>query len=319
MLGLVTPHLIGIERHRHEHPVAGAADEVVENRCGDATDRSSHDERRGAAEEVAVPAGRRFEGRHVGGRQRAVRTQLERDSVGGHGALHRRHELGVDEGHAGGRLTCPRHDARAIEHPPGFLVPAVRLVQDLQQVAGGHAARRRRIGGRVPERAPVVLERLEPVSHLRQTGAHITEWERGPVGQVALGRRAVTGEVAQGQLSECLAAVETARGRNPIGEQGVGVRAVGGGTAAADQCLQFELGEEDRQRVGLEVEARVGEDGRQVCSGQVGRRSASSTALDARSTARSSIPCTVRSCGWVDRRTRGAVSSINHATSSAAT
>ena len=237
-----------------------------------------------------------------------------------HGALHGRHELSVDEGHAGSGFTCPRHDASAIQHPPRLLVPAVGLVQDLQQVAGGRAGcRRGPISRGVPERERIVFERFEPVRDLRQAGADVAERERGPVREVVRGCRAVTSEIAQRQRGERLEAVEPWAGWNSVGEPGVGVGAVGGGPAAADEGLELEVGEEDRQRLAADLPARVGQDAGQLGAGQVRRPSASSTTRDTRSTARSSIPWAARSCCRVVRRTRGAVSSISQATSSAAT
>ena len=66
-----------------------------------------------------------------------------------------------------------------VEDPAGVLVAAVGLVEDLQQVGCGLLRSGRGIAGGVPEGAPVVLERAEPITHLLQAGAHVGEGERG--------------------------------------------------------------------------------------------------------------------------------------------
>ena len=81
----------------------------------------------------------------------------------------------------------------------------------------------RRLSGRVPERTPVVLERREPIAGDFDPMTDVGEGERGPVGEVALGRRPVTGEVPPRQLAEGLVPVQPAGRRRTLGEQGVRV------------------------------------------------------------------------------------------------
>jgi len=73
------------------------------------------------------------------------------------------------------------------------------------------------IPGGVPVGAPVVLERVELIAHLLQAGAHVGEGERCPVGEVSFGRRAMPGEVAQGELGQGLGPVEPAWCRHALG------------------------------------------------------------------------------------------------------
>ena len=124
--------------------------------------------------------------------------------VVGDGAPHGGEELCVDQGHPGRGLPGAWHVAGGVEHPAGVLVAAVGLVEDLEKVGCGLLRSTGGFPGGVPEGAPVVLERVEPVTHLPQAGAHVGEGERRPVGEVPFGRRAVPGEVAQGELGQGL-------------------------------------------------------------------------------------------------------------------
>ena len=71
--------------------------------------------------------------------------------------------------------------------------------------------RRRGFAGRVPVRAAVVLERLEPARCAGDALAHVGEGQRRPVGEVARCGGPVRGEVAQGELDERLLALQPAR------------------------------------------------------------------------------------------------------------
>jgi hypothetical protein len=148
-------------------------------------------------EKLAVPFGGLVEGVDLCGRQRPVGPQVEAHLVRGDGAAHGRDELGVDQGHPDGGLAGAGHGAGGVEHPAGVLVAAVGLVEELQEVAGGLLWIGGGIGRGVPEGAPVVGERVEPVAELVRAGAYVGEGERGPVGKVAFGCGAVSGEVAR--------------------------------------------------------------------------------------------------------------------------
>ena len=151
---------------------------------------------------LAVPAGGLVEGFDLWGGQGTVGPQVELHVVAGDGAPHRGQELCVDQGHPGRGLPGAWHVAGGVEHPAGVLVAAVCLVEDLEKVACGLLRSAGGFPGAVPEGAAVVLERVEPVTHLPQAGAHVGEGERRPVGEVPFGGRAVPGEVAQGELGQ---------------------------------------------------------------------------------------------------------------------
>ena len=93
-----------------------------------------------------------------------------------------------------------------------------------------------------------MLERAELVTDLLQAGAHVGEGERRPVGEVAFGRRAVPGEVAQGELGQGLGPPEPAWRRHAFFHERVGVLAAGD-WPAADQALQLGVGQQDHQHL----------------------------------------------------------------------
>ena len=65
----------------------------------------------------------------------------------------------------------------------------------------------------------------QAIADLVQAGTNVGEGEGGPVGEVAFGRGAVPGEVAQGKLGQGFDAVEPPRCRHAFGHEGVGVLA----------------------------------------------------------------------------------------------
>ncbi len=93
-----------------------------------------------------------------------------------------------------------------------------------------------------------MLERVEPVTHLLQAGAHAGEGERRPVGEVPFGRRAVPGEVAQGELGQGLGPPWPAWCRRAFVHERVGVLAVVD-SSAADQPVHLGVGQQDHQHL----------------------------------------------------------------------
>ena len=93
-----------------------------------------------------------------------------------------------------------------------------------------------------------MLERVEPITHLLQAGVHIGEGECRPVGEVPFGRRAVPGEVAQGELGQGLGPPGPAWCRHAFVHERVGVLAVGD-SSAADQPVQLGVGQKDHQHL----------------------------------------------------------------------
>ena len=93
-----------------------------------------------------------------------------------------------------------------------------------------------------------MLEGAELVADLLQAGAHVGEGERRPVGKVAFGRRAVPGEVAQGELGQGLGPPEPAWCPHAFVHERVGVLAAGH-RSAADQPVQLGVGQQDHQHL----------------------------------------------------------------------
>jgi len=120
-------------------------------------------------------------------------------------------------------------------------------------VPGGLPPTAWRVGGGVPEGAAVVLERCETFAGDAETTAGVADGDRRPVREIALGGGPVPGEVPQRQLGERLVAIQPAGVRHPLGVRRVRVL-VTERTAAADDPVQLEVGEEDHQRlpVGLD-------------------------------------------------------------------
>ena len=167
-------------------------------------------------------------------------------------------------------LAAARHDAVGVDHPARVLVPAVHLVEHLQQVAGGRC-RCRGLAGRMPERAPVVVERRQLVGGTGDAATHVGHGEGGPVRQVALGGRPVRGEVAPGDLGEGVVAVEAPRFGHAIGEQRVGVLTVAR-RAAGHEALELEEAEQEHQLKTGELLAAVGERAGDVVASAIGCR-----------------------------------------------
>ena len=142
----------------------------------------------------------------------------------------------------------PREEAVGVEHPPGVLVAAVDLVEDLQQVRRRGPAGRRLGIGAVPERAPVVLERRESIGRGLDATARVGEGERRPVAQVLRGRGTVPGDVARRDLRERLVAVEPARTGRAFGDQRVGVLAFHDRSAAEQRLGLGARGDEREGR-----------------------------------------------------------------------
>ena len=86
-----------------------------------------------------------------------------------------------------------------------------------------------------------MLERVEPITHLLQAGAHVGEGQRRPVGEVPFGGRAMPGEIPQGELCQGLGAPEPARCRHALAHERVGVLAVDD-SSAADKPVQLGVG-----------------------------------------------------------------------------
>ena len=93
-----------------------------------------------------------------------------------------------------------------------------------------------------------MLERVEPITHLLQAGAHVGEGEGSPVGEVAFGRRAMPGEVGQGELGQGLGPPEPAWCRHTFAHERIGMLAVGD-FFAADQPAQLGVGQQDHQHL----------------------------------------------------------------------
>ena len=197
-----------------------------------------------------------------------MRPDLEGDRLRSHRALHPRDELPLDQRHADRRLAAARHDGVGVDHPARVLVPAVHLVEHLQQMAG-RRCRFRRFAVRMPERAPVVIERRQLVGGTLDAAPHVGHGEGGPVRQVALGGRPVRREVAPGELGECAVAVEAPRFGDAIGEQRVGVLAVARRTAG-HEALELEEAEQQHQLETGELLASVGERGGDVVASPIG-------------------------------------------------
>ena len=186
-------------------------------------------------------------------------------------------------------------------------------------MAGGLLRPAGGIGGGVPEGAPVVLERVELITHLLQAGAHVGEGERRPVGEVPFGRRAVPGEVAQGELGQRLGPLEPARCRHPLAHQRVGVLAVDD-ASAADQPAQLGVGQQDHQHLPAARDTALAQLVGQLRAGELSSarqclRDGGDGVLD-----RALVEAVGgRSCWPVTRRTRGPVRSSSQPMSSART
>jgi pimeloyl-ACP methyl ester carboxylesterase len=217
---------------------------------------------------LAVPGGGPVEGFGLGGGQVPVGPQVELHAVAADDAPHGGQELRVDQGHPGRGLPGARHEAGGVEEPARVLVAAVGLVEDLEQVAAGLLESAGRFAGSVPEGAPVVLERVEPVVHLLQAGPHVGEGERCPVGEVALGRRAVPGEIAQRELGQGLGPPEPAGRRHAFVDERVGVLAVGD-PPAADQPAQLGVGQQQHQQLPAAPDANLAQLVSQLRAGEV--------------------------------------------------
>ena len=124
------------------------------------------------------------------------------------------------------------------------------------------------IGRGVPEGAAIVVERLEPITHLLQAGAHVVQGERRPVRQVPFGRRAVPGEIAQRDLGQRLGPAEPARCRHALGQQRVAVLAVDE-ASAADQPVQLDVGQQDHQHLPSGLDATIAQLVGQLCPGEL--------------------------------------------------
>ena len=133
----------------------------------------------------------------------------------------------------------------------------------------GTGLRGRGVVGGVPEGAPVVVEGGKPVPDLGEAPAHVAERERRPVGEVTLGGGTVTGEVPQHQLGERLVAVQPPGGRHPVGEGCVRVRPLEP-TAAADEPVQLEEGEQQHQHLPVRLDIVAAEAVGQLLPGLVG-------------------------------------------------
>lgn len=120
----------------------------------------------------------------------------------------------------------------------------------------------------VPVRATVVLDMLEARRNLGQTGTHVGEGHRGPVGQVAFGGGTVPAEVSQHQLRHRFVAVEPARGRRALVDQRVGVVPTLH-RAAADQRRHLRGRQHHPEPLAIGAQPGVTQPGAQRVAGEV--------------------------------------------------
>lgn len=107
-----------------------------------------------------------------------------------------------------------------------------------------------------PIRAPLVLEGAELVGDGREPGPDVAQGQCGPVGEVALCGRAVSGEVAQRELGERVGAVEAAGLGRPFGEQRIRVIDTSE-RAATDQPRELCVGDHHHEALALRGQALV--------------------------------------------------------------